>query len=272
VIRLQVDNDLIGLRGAGPPPDYDYTHGTRISLTLPNGAAGVALGQEIYTPRHNADLHVAGDRPYGAWLYGALVMMRHRGLTLDSLELRAGVTGRPALGEQLQNGVHRLLHNELERGWSRQIPARLAVGLHADRSMILRGGSADSAGPSRFLRGDLGVVAGTVRHELHLSSAAYWGWGGARQLRVDAPLVSRPGRWHLEAAYRQEYVLRDLFIDGIAGTPGASHIPWVEEGYVEAGANLGPWAIGYRYVVRSREYRAAGGGHAYGSIAISRGR
>jgi hypothetical protein len=30
-IRVVVDNDLIAVRGAGAPPDYDYTHGTRIT-------------------------------------------------------------------------------------------------------------------------------------------------------------------------------------------------------------------------------------------------
>ena len=272
VIRLQIDNDLIGLRGAGPPPDYDYTHGTRISLTLPNRKAAVALGQEIYTPRHNADAPIAGDRPYAAWLYGALVVMRRRGSILDSLELRSGVTGRLALGEQVQNGVHRLLHNEVERGWAHQIPARLALDLRADRSMILVGTKADSIRPSRFLRADLGAMAGTVRQEIHLSSAAYWGWGVAAQAGADAPLVRRPGRWYVETGYRQEYVLRDLFVDGVRGGPGASRLPWVGEGFLEAGANLGDWSIGYRHVARSREYRSATGGHLYGSIAISRRR
>lgn len=272
VIRLQIDNDLIGLRGAGPPPDYDYTHGTRISLTPPNGKPAVALGQEIYTPRHNAAAPIAGDRPYAAWLYGALVVMRRRQSTLDSLELRGGVTGRLALGEQVQNGVHRLLHNELERGWAHQIPARLAVDLRADHSMILVGTRVDSVRPSRFLRADLGGMAGTVRQEIHLSGSAYWGWGVSAHPGADAPLVRRPGRWYLETGYRQEYVLSDLFVDGVHGGPGASRVPRVSEGFLEAGANLRRWSIGYRYVARSREYCAATGGHAYGSIAISRRR
>jgi lipid A 3-O-deacylase len=272
VLRLQIDNDLIGLRGAGPPPDYDYTHGTRISFTLPNGTSAIALGQEIYTPRHNADAPMAGDRPYAAWLYGALVAMRRRGSTLDSVELRGGVTGPLALGEQLQNGVHRLLHNELERGWAHQIPARLAVDLRADRSMILLGRSVDSMRPSRFLGADLGGVAGSVRQEIHLTGAAYWGLGDAARAGADAPLVRRPGGWYLETGYRQEYVLRDLFVDGVRGGPAASRVPWVGEGFLEAGANLSHWSISYRHVARSREYRAANGGHAYGSIAISRRR
>lgn len=272
VIRLQIDNDLIGLRGAGPPPDYDYTHGTRVSFTLPNGKSAIALGQEIYTPRHNADAPIAGDRPYAAWLYGALVAMRRRGSTRDSLELRGGVTGPPALGEQLQNGVHRLLHNELERGWAHQIPARLVLDLRADRSMILLGRRVDSIRPSRFLGADLGGMAGTVRQEIHLAGATYWGLGVAARAGADAPLVRRPGRWYLETGYRQEYVLRDLFVDGVRGGPAASRVPWVGEGFLEAGANLSHWSISYRHVARSREYRAATGGHAYGSIAISRRR
>src|SRR5918992_909470 len=29
-LHLAFENDLIAVRGAGAPPDYDYTHGTRI--------------------------------------------------------------------------------------------------------------------------------------------------------------------------------------------------------------------------------------------------
>src|SRR4051812_15249087 len=179
VIRLQIDNDLIGLRGGGPPPDYDYTGGARFSLTMANGAIAFALGQEIYTPRHNTDVPVGGDRPYAGLLYGALLVMRRREHTLDSVELRGGVTGRLALGEQVQNTVHRLLHNALERGWSHQIPARAAVDVRAERSTILFGMSTDSTEPSRFLRGALGGVAGNIQGEIHLSGSAYWGWDPA---------------------------------------------------------------------------------------------
>ncbi len=38
-MRLEVDNDLLALRGKGPPADYDYTHGTRIELALPRAPA-----------------------------------------------------------------------------------------------------------------------------------------------------------------------------------------------------------------------------------------
>ena len=96
--RLQVDNDFLALRGSGPPPDYDYTHGTRLGVAWPSmkgafgwhpggirGCAtrpgldsscfltGIALTQEIYTPRHNTVEPVPGDRPYAAWSYALLL-------------------------------------------------------------------------------------------------------------------------------------------------------------------------------------------------------
>lgn len=37
--RVTVENDLIGIRGAGAPPDYDYTHGTRIGVAWADAPA-----------------------------------------------------------------------------------------------------------------------------------------------------------------------------------------------------------------------------------------
>src|ERR1700720_3759437 len=106
-VRFEIDNDLFALRGSGPPPDYDYTHGTRISILRTRGPtwiartlgaaprcvdvaamkqgcllSGVAFGQEIYTPRHNVSDPVPGDRPHAAWLYGAVKLERLAGTRL----------------------------------------------------------------------------------------------------------------------------------------------------------------------------------------------
>ena len=264
-VVLRVDNDLIALRGGGPPPDYDYTHGTKLSLSVPNGA--VAVAQEIFTPRHNTAQSVPGDRPYGAWLYGDLSLWNRPGARLDSVALRLGVTGEPALGEQLQNGVHRLLHNRLESGWSHQLPTRLAAALSYDARQSL---AARSLGASRLLTADAGATLGTLRRELHAGAEAYWSTGPVGAPRAAAPLMRRPGRWHLAAGYHEAFVVHDTFIEGEKGTPGATHVPWVGEAFVSGGARLHNWSVGYRYVWRGREYRAELGGHAYGSLTVAR--
>jgi lipid A 3-O-deacylase len=291
-VRLEVDNDLLGLRGKGPPPDYDYTHGTRISITRPSGPAwiaralgtasrctsvtpveqscllsGFALGQEIYTPRHNSPHPIAGDRPHAAWLYGALRLEQLTATRLQALELRAGITGPPALGEQVQNGVHRLLHNRLEAGWEHQLPTRPGVAADYDATRIF-GRQSDRA-PSRFVAASVGATLGTLRRAARTSVSAYYGFGRGYSRVSDASLVARPGRFYALAGYQESLVLHDAFVEGVAGTEGAIRIPWVGDAYGGLGWRRRRFSAEYRYVSRSREYRAEPGRHAFGVIALS---
>ena len=291
-VRLEVDNDLFALRGGGPPPDYDYTHGTRVSVTRPSAPAwlaralrtaakctgagtmeracllsGISLGQEIYTPRHNSPDPIAGDRPHAAWLYGAIQVQRLAGTQLQSFEIRAGVTGPPALGEQVQNGVHRLLHNHLEAGWEDQLPTRLGVTADYDASRLF--GRAGSRAPSRFVAGSVGATLGTLRRAVRAGASAYYGFGAARTPISDTPLVARPGRFYLVAGYQQSLVRFNAFVEGVGTTPGAVRLPWVGEAYAGGGWRFRDFSAEYRYVSQGREYRAEPGRHAYGAIALS---
>ena len=290
-IRIEVDNDVFVLRGSGPPPDYDYTHGTRIAITWPGApgrlarAAGadqrcasvvterpcllssLALGQEIYTPRHNAPTPIAGDRPHAAWLYGAAALERLTAATLQTLRLRAGVTGPPALGGAAQNEMHRLLHNRPAVGWQAQIPTRLAINAQYDATRLVA--RRVSPGPSRFLSGSVGATGGTLRLAMRAAAAAYYGFGDAGTWGTASPLVARPGRFHVAAGYEQSLVVHDSFIEGVGATKGASLIPWVGEAYGAVGVRIGRMEAEYRYVSRSREYRAAPDGHPYAAIVVS---
>ena len=291
-VRLEVDNDLLAIRGKGPPPDYDYTHGTRISVTRPSAPAwlartvgtaskcadvatmqrgcllsGFALGQEIYTPRHNSPAPVAGDRPHAAWLYGAIQLQRLAASHLQTLELRAGVTGPPALGEQVQNGVHRLLHNHLEAGWEHQIPTHAGVSADYDATALL--GQRSSVVPSRFVAGSVGATLGTLRRMVRVGASTYYAFGPLRAWSADAPLVTRPGRFYVLAGYQQSLALYDAFIEGVGATTGAERIPWVGEAYAGAGWRFRRFTAEYKYVSRGREYRTEPGRHAYGAISLS---
>jgi lipid A 3-O-deacylase len=290
-VRLEVDNDVFVLRGSGPPPDYDYTHGTRIAVIWPGAPArlgrasgadprcasmaterpcllsSVGLGQEIYTPRHNAPTPIAGDRPHAAWLYGAAALERLTALTLQTLQLRAGVTGPAALGGATQNEMHRLLHNKPAVGWQAQIPTHLAIGAQYDATRLVARRA--SPGPSRFVSGTVGATAGTQRLTMRAAAAAYYGFGEVGTWSTASPLVARPGRFHVAAGYEQSVVVHDAFIEGLGATKGASLIPWVGEAYGAVGVRIGRMEGEYRYVWRSREYRAEPDGHPYAAIVVS---
>ena len=89
-----------------------------------NYRAGVSIGQNIYTP---TEIHTPtpdpADRPYAAWLYGALTFQAkdpQRDL-LRIVEFDFGVVGPSAIGEEIQNGVHSLLHIPHAQGWAHQL-------------------------------------------------------------------------------------------------------------------------------------------------------
>ena len=209
VLQLEVDNDLFAIRGSGPPPDYDYTHGTHLSYSWSQWS--VALSQEIFTPRHNAPSPVPGDRPYAAWIFGEYGYRRPAGSWLTTLAMRAGVTGADALGEQVQNNIHRLLGNHLEAGWAHQLPTRVTLAIRGDETRLLV--SAAASGPSRQLAATLGGTFGTTQRSAHAGLQSYVGFGAVRSATANAPLVARQGHWYIVAAFREDCVFYDAFIE-----------------------------------------------------------
>ncbi|MEK9752575.1 MAG: lipid A deacylase LpxR family protein, partial [Rhodospirillaceae bacterium] len=155
---LQFENDLF----AGT--DRNYTNGVRLSWLSPEGGKtlpilqygrdllakiardenrktrfGWALGQEIYTPgdRH-ATAVIPDDRPYAGWLYGALslhsVIEGEKGArTSESVELRLGIVGPEALGEQAQDFVHSVRLIEKFDGWDNQLGSEPGILIAYER-------------------------------------------------------------------------------------------------------------------------------------------
>jgi len=268
VLQLEIDNDLLAIRGSGPPPDYDYTHGTHLSYSWSQSTVGLA--QEIFPPRHNTSLPVAGDRPYAAWLFGEYGYRRTAGLWLTTLTTRAGVLGAPALGEQVQNSIHRLLGNHLEQGWSHQLPTRATIGIHADETRLLA--SSAASGPSRLLAATLGGTIGTMQRVVRGGLQTYLGFACVHSATANAPLVARQGHWYVVASYHEDYVFYDALIEE---RPRDSSVPatqlraWVSEAGAGIGWRTNRFAAEYRHVVRGREYEAEPTAHAYGAITLS---
>jgi lipid A 3-O-deacylase len=276
---LRLDNDILALRGREAPPDYDYTHGLHASVEL-NAAPGwgalvpairpcpadeasgscartrLRMGQEIYTPRRDAPTPLPGERPYAAWLYlGADALVagprRQRSATVE-----LGVTGPPALGEPVQNGLHALLGSERQVGWAHQIGFEPGIRL----------GYAEEY---RFSRGVPGV--GVVR-VVPGWSASLGNVRTAAQAGVSAGVRRGSGRGaELGVGAYGEWVGRDLFLDGgtFRSSSLARKLPFVARGEIRAGYALRRWSVEYAFVVRSRQYRAQPGPHRYGSLSLA---
>jgi lipid A 3-O-deacylase len=82
------------------------------------------LGQTMYTPRNlGTPLRTVGDRPYGGWLFGTLMLDATRATTNDHVELNVGVIGPHSYAEQAQTFIHEEVTPQATepKGWDHQI-------------------------------------------------------------------------------------------------------------------------------------------------------
>jgi hypothetical protein len=243
-VTVTLDNDILALRGRGAPADYDYTHGLTVAVER-GPARRFLVGQRIYTPRRDAPEPVPGERPYAGWLFaGAQIASGQR-----SLELEVGFTGPAALGEPVQNGVHRLLGSERQEGWAHQLGFEPGILLRLQEIRRF------DRGPAR-IQPALSVALGNVRTAAAAGAHVEVGRGAGPYARLGA---------------RHEWVARDIFLDGntFRSRSTARKLPFVSEGEAAAGFRARRWSAEYRFVARTREYRAQPEAHAYGSLALT---
>lgn len=231
--------------------------------------SALELGQEIYTPRRDAAEPIRGERPYAGWFYSsALARVVAPGYT-RFLRLTVGVTGPPALAAEVQNGLHRLLHNEPQLGWPHQLPFRpgLAIAFGARHSGERSLGHAGAA----WIGMGWGATLGTVRRSVHVGVDARLG------SRADLPWsptdseLDRPMRLYLLGSARAEGVLHNALVEGYTGgqTLGAESRPFVIQYELGIGVRWRAFGMEYRHVGRGREYAAQPNAHAYGSLVLT---
>jgi lipid A 3-O-deacylase len=140
---------------------------------LPEGPAPTltyAFGQSMYSP---ADISVAGpqpfDRPWGAFLFTGVTAHAYARKQFRATEIKLGITGPHALGEQAQAGVHKhLTGSQPPRGWDQQLRSRL--GLQLSHTRVDRFGDSEQRDFFGFqLSG--GMALGTLRTYAHVGLA-----------------------------------------------------------------------------------------------------
>lgn len=260
--ELIVDNDLFGLRGASdPPPDRDYTHGTR--LRWGGASSRWEVGQRIYTPRVDSDQPVPGERPYAGWLYGAWEGARIHGAARTHAQVEAGFTGPATLAGEVQSTFHRLAGYRAV-GWRNQLPFEpsAAVTIGGDYRVAREVGRARvelvpgaSVGAGTLWTG----ATARVRARAGFGAGDSWTGRGAR----------RGWSGWMEAGARGDAVARDLFLDGTLFRPShrVQRRPWVAQGEAAAAVRWKRVEVEYRFVVRGREYQE-GRPHPYGSVRL----
>lgn len=184
-------------------------------------AAGVVVGQNIYTPRDDrATELIPDDRPYAGWVYLGGFLQRANGNVLDHVEFDLGLVGPYSGAREAQDMFHDLIGVDKFQGWDHQLETEVAFNFVLQRRV-------------RWLRGDVGswvwdltphvgTTLGTVNINLAAGATARIGWQLPEDFgpgNIGHPLDYASARVDEQAVYlftraEGKAVARDLFIQG----------------------------------------------------------
>ncbi len=261
----------------------------RLEPLLPRDAApkiGFSIGQNIYTPEDTQNpAPQSADRPYAAWLYAGVMFQSYRPAgddralaTLDTWELQLGVVGPWALGEQVQNGFHRIINVDTAKGWDNQLENEPGLNLVYERKWRLStdgartGWGADLIPHAGFSLGNVFTYAnagGSVRFGYHLPADF-----GTSLIRPtgdsNAGRRERFGIW-LFGSVDGRAVARDITLDGntFEHSPSIDKKPFVAD--LVGGIAIGTrhLQLTYAQALRTKEFEGQRDEQVFGSISLS---
>jgi hypothetical protein len=303
VFTLIEENDLI------VDTDRNYTQGLKMSFLhrdgwLPGWVAAVSdwlptvgyedrvakfgyeLGQSIFTPgdTHTREL-LENDRPYAGWLHAGLILQRRgftagRFLTLESFQMDLGIIGPESLAEDAQNGVHKLRHFALARGWGNQLDTEPGLALKYQRSVsfpLISGGRVADVIPSA------GMSLGNVETSFRAGAMLRVGTHLTRDFgpQTISSLIttdggrsrSHPGMpvsLYAFAGVEGWMVPYSAFLDGnlFHDSHSVNREFWVAEGKAGVAVAFRFAEAGFCLVSRSREFQEQTKSHSYGSLFV----
>ena len=254
IITGQVENDSIS------GTDRYYTSGVRLGITLPTGdLPGFAsdfghalwgegqqrlsfdLTQNMFTPRVTQAVQPSlRDRPYAAVLLGTASLVQDTDSTRNIISLGLGAIGPPALGEEAQNTVHRIIHAASAKGWDTQFPGQPVVQLTVDRIWrlpITQPGSPLEVDVLPQLTGGVGTwrIYAQAGGQVRIGQGLDADFGAARMRPGlsggDAFNATRPFAWYIFAGANGQAVAWDETLNGepFVSTRHVSPVPLVGE-------------------------------------------
>lgn len=268
-------------------PTWLAVAGQATTPLLPTGGVlrwGLAFGQEIYTPEDILrEVPDPDDRPYAAWLYGAVSLSAYTDTSFAAAELQAGVVGPSALGEQVQNTVHGLNGGDLAEGWDAQLDDEPGLNLVFTRLWRYHW-ALDPDAPGGYAVGivpSLDASLGNVR--THGSAGLLVRAGrnldadfGPPRLRPSiggSTFVQPEGRWgwYAFAGAQGRAVVRDIFLDGNSFTDGprVDRKPLVAEASLGAALVFPSGRLSYAQTFRSETFVGQETSSEFGSITLT---
>lgn len=242
------------------------------------------VGQLLYTPtdRNRTDL-IADDRPYAAALLLSFGYNARKGDRLRTTQLRLGMVGPSAFGEQVQNRWHDVIGSDRFDGWDHQLRDEPVLQLIHERRKRL--GRRETPGGwgwdlTRHWGGSLGNFA------TYANVGGEWRFGarlpddfGTAPLRPAGENTSpvkevADRRWHghVFVAVDARWVLHDITLDG--NTFKSSHSvdkrPMVADIGYGVALHRGHWRFALARYHRTREFDGQEDIPVYGTFTIGR--
>ena len=282
------------------PVDRYYVNGLHVSWTsragdVPAALAGlghavwgdgtqrISLGllQKIYTPADTAAIEPPlNDEPYAGLLVAQIKLIQDTDRTRSVLGLDAGVIGRDAGAQIVQNGFHAVIGQSGTHGWAYQLPSEPALDAVVSRTWRFPTGHL--FGLETDVLPQLGGMVGLT--EDYLQPAVTLRIGEGLDADFGPPLL-RPGpsgsdayapvrdlTWYLFAGIAGKFVAHDEFLQGSDFQASRHVTPVFTVGSFEAGIAV-IWhgvRISYTQVFQTARFVGERGNlHEYGSLAVS---
>lgn len=245
----------------------------------------VSLHHAIYTPRdRDSSGLIPGDRPYAGTLLLGVGQQVRDGERLSATQLRLGIVGPSARGEQAQDAIHRLFGRERFRGWDNQLRDEPLLQLAHERSWRHRPAPrGNGLGWDRVVW--TGGALGSPR--TYASAGVEYRFGknlpddfGSNPMRLagdgQAPKLADtqgPGwDWHFFGSLEARAVAFDVTLDGTLTRDSHSvdRRAFVAELGLGVVLTHGPWRLAGGHYRRSREFDGQREAPVYGSVSLSR--
>lgn len=242
----------------------------------------ISLNQLIYTPKDKfTPTPPRISHPYGGYLSIGFGLHNRSDSYLENIALRIGVSGKPALGKESQDMIHKWLNLRLSRGWSSQIRTEFIINLYYDltyKATILdtRYFGVDLLPNIDIALGNAHIYAklgATLRSGYNLSSTFLSQGlsgenGGANSGRVFSDGLGIFGFIGVSGGF----VGRNMFIQGNLfdkHSPRTKLIDFI--GSLEAGFSIvsGDVSFTYKIIYTSKEFIGQDSAHGVGSFAIA---
>jgi lipid A 3-O-deacylase len=238
-----------------------------------NTAMGYFFGQNLYTPDHvdnpaERDKH---DRVFAGWMYGGIFAQRATENEMEHFELKPGIIGPSARGEQTQNFVHDVIGAGKAKGWDSQLGDEFAMdAMWLKRQRVAEQYLKRTENFDSHL--EYGFTAGSVHRNASLGIVFRYGqnlpndFGPGRLGAPASACISKPQA--VQSAYLftrvgGQLVQYDRFLSGLDAEPAVGQL---QVGVVY---RYKSFEVSYSQTFLTREFEEQDSADSYGAISLT---